>query len=54
MVEVLVGNIEAFLARHPNVLSAWRVLLYAVVTAVLIELGLGDIASAAVSAVPAP
>jgi hypothetical protein len=47
-----IAFIEAFLARHPSINSAVRVLVAAVVTAVLLEAGLDSVASEAVSVAP--
>jgi hypothetical protein len=44
--------VEALLARHPSVNSAVRVLVAAVVTAVLLEAGLDSVASEVVGVAP--
>jgi hypothetical protein len=44
--------LEGFFERHPNILTLARTLVYAVVTAVLIEAGLGDVAEEVVGVAP--
>jgi hypothetical protein len=50
--EQVITYIEAFLARHPSINSAVRVLVAAIVTAVLIEAGLDSVASEVVGVAP--
>lgn len=39
----MVEQLEAFLESHPRILTLARALVYAIVSAVLIEAGLGDV-----------
>ena len=47
----MIEELEAFLAAHPRILTLARALVYAVVSAVLIEAGLGDVAGEVVGVV---